>query len=155
MANFYARQTWSAFSIYIWWSHCLHLLFISVSLGRATICLHLRIHSGVFEHRCVSTVIQLTYEDRTIPSSLSIWITKTDLFSARHHASWWEDKVQALRVDGTVSQKRWPEHSYRNIRCTGELGTPRKWIIASMQRSSKRSVSSRSSKEPFHQHKRT
>ena len=41
-ANFYASQTWSVFSIYIyiyiyryifiWWSHCLHLLFISLSL---------------------------------------------------------------------------------------------------------------------------
>ena len=155
-ANFYARQTWSVFSTYIWWSHCLHLFFISLSLGSATICFHLRIQSGVFEHRCVPAVIQLTYEDRIIPSSLtSKWITTTDLFSARHHDFWWEDEVQAMRVDGTVSQKRWPEHCYRNIRCTGKLGKPRKWVIAGMQRSSKRSVSSRSSKEPFHQRKRT
>jgi hypothetical protein len=134
---------------YIWWTHCLHLSLFLYCLWSATICLHLRIDSGVFEHRCVSTVIQLTYEDRIIPSSLSsVWITTIDPFSARHHAFWWEDEVQALRMDGTVPPKRWPEECYRNIRCMGKLRTPRKWIIASMQRRSKRPVSSRSSKAP-------
>jgi len=48
----------------------------------------------------VSTVIQLTYEDRIIPSSLSsVWITTIDPFSARHHAFWWEDE-SASSADG-------------------------------------------------------
>jgi hypothetical protein len=53
----------------------------------------------------MSTVTQLKYEDRIIPSSLSSKrITTTDVISARHHAFWWENEVQAPRVDGTVSQ---------------------------------------------------
>jgi hypothetical protein len=108
---------------------------------------------------CIRTPLRVycnTTDTRRSDYSFSLsskWITTTDLFSARHHAFWWEDEVQALRVDGTVSQKRWPEHCYRNIRCMGKLGTAWKWVIASMQRSSKCSVGSRSSKKPFHQRK--